>query len=606
MARAVPPKPSAPSAQTASPSREALHQQAVALFNAQDFARSEAATDQLLARWPDATEALNLKGTIAVMTQRRDQAEALWRRVLALQPGHIDAATNLGLLMHHLRRSDQTVALLEPLVAQYPEHVNLHLNLGVALTVVGRRDAARRCYERCLALQPVHAQAQFNLARLLQDAHDFAGAHEGYRRALTMDPRHAGAHANLVFTQHYVYPFDPAANRDDARRCAQALAGVPAAQAPAVPRQPLPPARPLRVGFVSADLRTHPVGYFLEAVLGHLDPATVQLVAYANTEQVDDLTRRLQPRFEAWRIIENQPDAAVAERIRADGIDVLVDLSGLTAGHRQGLFALKPAPVQVTWLGYFSTTGLAAIDYVLADPVTVPPSEEGLFVEQVWRLPVSRFCFTPPAEAGEVTPLPALRRGHVTFGCYQALPKVNDAVIGLWGRIMSAAPQARLRLQSSQMDDQPLVVRLRTRLEAAGIAPDRVDLIGRQSRADYLASHAEVDLVLDTFPYPGGTTTAEALWMGVPTLTLAGPGMLGRQGEGMLRAVGLDDWVTSTPDDYVARAVRWGQGDAGDLQVLAALRAGLREQARASALFDAPRFARDLQAAWLGMFQRQR
>jgi predicted O-linked N-acetylglucosamine transferase (SPINDLY family) len=292
-------------------------------------------------------------------------------------------------------------------------------------------------------------------------------------------------------------------------------------------------------------------------------------------------------------------DEAAAQLIHADGVHVLLDLSGHTGRNRLPVFAWKPAPVQASWLGYFATTGMAEIDYFLADEIGVPEAQRGHFSETVWYLPGTRLCFTAPEVDLPVAPLPALKNGYLTFGCFQNLSKVGNEVLTVWGKILSAMPDAKLRWQCKQLGDQAVRAQFIERLRQHGIDPARVTLHGSVTREAYLAAHAEVDVMLDTFPYPGGTTTCEALWMGVPTLTVAGDTLLARQGASLLTAAGLGDWVTTGEEDYISQAAAL----ANDLPKLATLRAGLRGQVRVSPLYDARRFARNFEEALWGMWQ---
>jgi len=255
--------------------------------------------------------------------------------------------------------------------------------------------------------------------------------------------------------------------------------------------------------------------------------------------------------------------------------------------------------VQASWLGYFATTGVAEMDYVLADEVGVPEAQRKNFSETVWYLPDTRLCFTAPGVDLPVGSLPALQNGHITFGCFQNLAKVGDEVLAAWGKILGGLPNAKLRWQCKQLGDPAVAQQVALRLRQQGIDPARMTMHGAVSRAAYLGAHAEVDVILDTFPYPGGTTTCEALWMGVPTLTLAGDTLLSRQGASLLKAAGLGEWVASGVTDYIDRAV----GLANELPRLAGLRAGLRERVNASPLFDARRFARNFEDALWGMWQ---
>jgi len=296
-------------------------------------------------------------------------------------------------------------------------------------------------------------------------------------------------------------------------------------------------------------------------------------------------------------IVKN--DETAARLIHADGVHVLLDLSGHTGNSRLPVFAWKPAPVQASWLGYFATTGVAEMDYLLADEVGVPEAQRKYFSETLWYLPDTRLCFTPPAIDLPVASLPALHNGFVTFGSFQNLAKVQDEVLDAWGRILGALPNARLRWQCKQLGDPAVAEKMMVRFRQHRIDPARVTMHGTMYRDAYLSAHAEVDVMLDTFPYPGGTTTCEALWMGVPTITLAGDTMLARQGASMLMAAGLPDWVTISIEDYVAKAVSL----ADNLPKLAALRAVLREQANRSPLFDARRFAQNFEEALWGMWR---
>jgi predicted O-linked N-acetylglucosamine transferase (SPINDLY family) len=478
------------------------------------------------------------------------------------------------------------------------------MNLGLTYQSLGRDQEAKASYQAALALEPGHLQANFNLAKWWQDAFDFEEASRAYQATLALEPLHADSLANLIFVQHYRYPPDEDAHQALLRRCAQVYP-----TAPEWPRRP-DQAQVLRVGLVSADMRQHPVGYFLRDVLLALASTAVasgelRLLAYANDPTSDELTESIRPVFEAWHTVDLWTDERLAAQIRSDGVDILVDLSGRTAGNRLPVFAAKPAPLQVSWLGYFASTGLPQMDAILADPVCVPEGEESLYVEQVVRLPHTRLCMSPPVGAPDPSAPPVLSNGFITFGCYQTLPKINPGVLAAWAHILAACPQARLRLQAQQFSDAGQLTRFGERLRAAGIDAARVDLLPPVSRAQYLASYSQVDILLDTFPYPGGTTTAEALWMGVPTLTLAMPGMLGRQGQAMLCSLGLHDWVTQNEAEYMAQAVAWGQGGDQVAVRLQSLRQQMRSQAVSSPLFDAQRFARDWWAAMQDLWRQK-
>ena len=364
-------------------------------------------------------------------------------------------------------------------------------------------------------------------------------------------------------------------------------------------REPAP-GQPLRVGLVSGDFGNHPVGYFLEGLLRAADPARIAFLAFPSQPDEDELTARIKPLFAAWQPIHALDDAAAARLIHASGVQVLLDLAGHTAHNRLPVFAWRPAPVQAAWLGYFATTGVAEIDYIIGDPQVTPPAEASHFTETVWRLPETYLCFTPPEIAVEVSELPARTSGHFTFGCFNNLNKINDAVVRVWARVLHAVPNSRLLLKAFQLQDATVRDGIRARFAVLGIMDDRLLTEPPSSRAEYLHDYHRVDIALDPFPYPGGTTTCEALWMGVPVLTLRGNRFLSHAGETFARNAGLADWIAADEDEYVTVAARF----AARLESLAGLRARLRDQVLASPLFDAPRFARHFEAALWEMWDR--
>jgi len=370
------------------------------------------------------------------------------------------------------------------------------------------------------------------------------------------------------------------------------------------------PHTPLKIGIVSADFCQHVVCYFIENVLSQIRSndalrSRLKLVAYANQSEEDDATRRLQGHFDLWRQVDKLNDDALAEQINQDQIDILIDLSGHTKGNRLPVFAKQAAPLQVSWLGYWGTTGLTSIDYVLADPICVPANEESLFLEKIWRLPHLRYCVAALENSPEVNSLPCIKNQNIVFGCYQFTRKINHGVLRCWSQILAACPHARLHIQSFSLDKPELKNQFRKRLIEAGINPESVELIGGVSYSQYLQSYADIDIVLDTFPYPGGTTTAQALWMGVPTITLATAGMLGRQGEALLVNAGLPNWVAQSEDEYVQKAINWGNADTAQRQDLANLRTSLRECVIQTPVFDAQKFAVDFVEALYGMWNEK-
>jgi predicted O-linked N-acetylglucosamine transferase (SPINDLY family) len=353
------------------------------------------------------------------------------------------------------------------------------------------------------------------------------------------------------------------------------------------------------VGYVSADFNCHPVGFFLAPVFANHDRETIDVVGYSNGVRRDWLTRQLREQCTGWRSLTGLSDRAAAAMVAADGIDILVDLSGHTWGNRLGVFARKPAPVQLSWLGFWGTTGLSAIDYILSDATTIPAGEEALYSETVFRLPVNRFCYHAPHFAPAPAPPPCLAGGPVTFGSFNDTRKLSGDVIQLWARILHETPGTRLLLKSSPLADPAL---RRTSLAAFadhGVTAERLILRASTPHPDMLAEYADVDIALDPFPFSGGMTSCEALWMGVPVVTLPGRRAVSRQTLGFLQVLGLPGLVAASADDYV----RIASSLAADRPRLASLRQTLRHRMAGSLLCDGAAFTRNLEAAYRTMWQ---
>ena len=526
-------------------------------------------------------------------------AQAAYQRAIALKPDFVDAEVALGALLDDLRDFEGACAHYRRALVLQPDYAQAHCNLGKSLRDLGRFDDAVVCFGKALELNPAYAEAYVNLGVVLGDLGEQRKALDCYRQALNLKPEYLAALSNLLFLLNYETVNEGISAFAEAQRFGEAAAQL------ATPfihwNVAVVPSRCLRVGFVSGDFRTHPVSYFLEGVLVALSQTAVgrlEFVAYSNHSFEDSVTDRLKKIFHAWRSCAGLEDAEMARRIHDDAVDILIDLSGHTASNRLPVFAFKSAPVQVSWLGYFATTGLKEIDYLVADPWTLLPSEEQLFVEHIWRLPETRLCFTPPPFDIGVTSLPALDSGHITFASFNNSSKITDSVVALWAQVLREVPNSRLFLKSPQLEEVRIRLAMQARFLAQGVDPSQLIFEGLSPRDQYLAAYNRVDIALDPFPYTGGTTSAEALWMGVPVLTLAGRSFLSRQGVGLLANAGLMDWIAENPQDYVDRA----RSHAKDLSTLSRLRTTLRQRVLTTPLFDAKRFASHFEAALRNMW----
>jgi predicted O-linked N-acetylglucosamine transferase (SPINDLY family) len=504
----------------------------------------------------------------------------------------------------HVRRGEAREALQAFRKALVPEpRVEPLSNLGVLLRRIGRLEEGAKPLRLALKLDPDNVHVANNLAVIEADQGRLHEAERRLRDALERDPTYAVAHSNLVYFQNFRDDVDPRrlfeAHLEWGRRHAD-----PLGTRPARPVHGEDSERLLRVGYISPDFRKHSVSYFFAPVLECHDRERFEVFCYADVAQPDAVTERLQQASDGWlRVTGLRPDA-VARRIREDRIDILVDLAGHTGDNPLMVLAHRPAPVQVSWLGYPNTTGMRAVDYRLADAVVEPPGlADELSTETVVRLPHGFHCYEPPPGAPAAAPLPAPRQGHVTFGSFNDLKKTQPAVIRAWAEILNRVPGSRLLLKCSSFVDATTRDRYAKSFAEAGADPERVRMVPRvASTEEHLGLYGKIDIGLDPFPYNGTTTTCEALWMGVPVVTLRGDRHAGRVGASLLGRVGLGDWIADTKEGYVALAVSW----ASRRDELAALRRELRERVARSPLRDARGLTRAIEDAYRTMWRDAR
>jgi predicted O-linked N-acetylglucosamine transferase (SPINDLY family) len=570
--------------------------QTLALLLSQLERRDEAMAcyQQVLKLSPDNFEIHNNHGNLFKEIGQFASAEAAYRKALSLKPDSSLAYNNLAMVLHNQNRiieAEANYRIALALQPDFPEAIN---NLGVTLMESGRLAEAEALYLHGLAKRPKQIALLANLGCVYKEQGRIEESVACFRGALKINPEFFMAASNLLFTINYGVDCDPLKMLGEAKEFGKACS--------AKVRSPYREWRTssdgmLRVGFVSGDLYSHPVGYFLESLVKEIDPTQFVLHAYNCSPVEDQVSASLKPFFKKWQTITGSSDEALAESIHRDGIDILIDLSGHTANNRLPAFAYKPAPIQASWLGYFATTGVSEIDYWIGDPHVTPAEDAQHFTETLWPLADSYLCFTPPKEAAAVSTLPALENGYITYGCFNSLSKLNDAVIALWAQVLTRTPSSKLYLKTRQLDDQKVCESILGRFKAHGIDESRLILSGWSARPELMAEYRRVDVALDPFPYPGGTTSAEALWMGVPVLTKTGDRFLSRIGKSIAVNAGLADWVAEDDAAYVEKAVAL----CADIPRLAALRASLRDQLNQNPLFDAKRFANKFADALKGM-----
>lgn len=547
---------------------------------------------------PDLAEAHNNLGLALRSQGRLEEALACYRKALALKPDYAEACNNLGVALYDQGRLEEAVAYYRKTLVLKPGYAMAHNNLGIALQEQGKSDEAVAHLDKALAIDPGYAGAHDNLASALKDQGRLDEAIAHYKEALALKPDYATAHSNLLFTLNYLPGRDPdtvfAEHVEFARQHETPLVGRIQPH-----RNDRSPGRRLKIGYVSGDFRSHAVAQFFEPVLAHHDHGQFEIYCYSCHHQTDEVTRRLQGHADRWRSLVGIADEAAAEMIRADEIDILVDLAGHTAYNRLPLFAAKPAPVQATYLGYLNTTGLRAMDYRITDAFADPEGlTEKYHTEQLMRLPDSFWCYRTPPDAPPVNSLPALQRRYVTFGSFNNFVKINHDVIAVWSRLLGAVPDSRLIMVGAPAGTAAHA--LRAQFEQAGVTPERLELLNKVSHEEFWRLHHRVDIALDPFPYTGGVTTCETLWMGVPVITLAGYGGFSGSGNSLLSNLGLREMIARTPEEYVAIGVALAQ----DLDRLRELRAGMRERIGKSPLTDAVGVTRHLEAAYRKMWAK--
>ncbi len=546
---------------------------------------------------PGDAQAHNALGSALMSQSRFQEAAESYRQALTRQPDLAEAHNNLGTIHHRQGRFPEAIAHYQQALACDPGLVETHDNLATLFRDQGLLAEAAAGYQRALALRPDFAEAHHNLSIVRKEQGRLSEALEEARQAVALKPESARLHSHLLMGLNYSPDLDEAdltaACRDWGRRHGPISARRVRQGSPVSPP-------PLRVGYVSSHFRRHPVGWFLASVWPAHAAGEVAIHAYSGSVLEDPMTRHLRSQTVVWRETAAMSDAELAQRIEDDGIHVLVDLDGHTEGNRLPLFAHRPAPVQISWLGHGYSTGLAAMDAILMDDITAPTGCESLFTESVMRLPGGRLCYAPPDYAPPVTPPPCLSRDWVTFGSFNNLAKLSPTVLELWGRILAAVPRARLQLRWKSLADETERHRLRAVFAAMGGDPEQLDLYGAVPHPALLAAYGDIDIALDSFPFGGGLTSCEALWMGVPVVTWPGQRPMSRQTLGFLAALGETETLAAkSADGMVALAATLAATPAR----LTVLRTNLRPQMAASPLCNGPRMARALEAAYRNAYR---
>ena len=530
------------------------------------------------------------------------EAEKLYHHAIVLEPTYAEAYFNLGCFYHERMLFEDAAAFFLKTTELNPRFNSAFINLGLVYSGLDKSGLALESIQKAIALDSEDAQAHAALGDVIKSRGRIAEAIQHYKKAILLKPDYPLAHSNYIFTMHY----DTSITSQEIYEETIEWGDRHANSIPKLIHSNNPdPARRLRIGYVSGDLRHHAVVQYLEPVLQSHDKSQVEIFCYANQARGDDVTTRLKSYADHWRDIFRLSDKAAADLIQKDKIDILIDLSGHTSGNRLQVFARKPAPIQATWIGYFNTTGVKAIDYIITDRFLLPPEEEHLYVEKPLRL--THHCVALGAHNLPITvnELPALTNGYVTFGCFNALSKLVPVVLNLWAEILKKIPTSRLYLKNGSFGDEAIREQYKKKFADLGVPRERLIFVGPSSMADYLAEYNKVDFALDPFPYNGATTTLDGLWMGIPPVTLKGDRLAAHMGESWLTAVGLEDFIARNQEEYIEKTVAF----ANDLPRLALIRRKLRPTLTSIPLTDPMLITRDLEAAlryiWKQWCQRQ-
>lgn len=544
---------------------------------------------------PNYAEAHSNLGLLFQEQGQLDAAVVSYQKAIAIKPDFAMAYSNLGYALTEQGKFAEAVVNLHTAISLQPNYADAHYNLGIALAGQSKLEEAIVSYQNTISIQPDYVQAYNNIGNALKELVQLDDAVSWYKKAISIQPGFKKAHSNLLFAINY-HP-DLSAEEIYAeyknwneRQILSQVSEITEHD------NELRPEKRLRVGYVSSDFRSHACRFFVEPLLANHNQSEVELFAYANVAIPDAVTIRLKKLFHRWCDIVGMSDEAIIKQIRADGIDILVDLAGHTRGNFLTVFARKPAPIQVSWMGYGYTTGLTAMDYFLADPIFVPEGAGHLFSEKIFRLEKTYAVYRPSEEIVAVGPLPARSNGYVTFGYFSRSVRMNIKTIKTWAEILKRVAGSRLLLNEKKFLNPGLAKILLDQFLSFGVASDRIIL---KYQTPPWSSYNQIDIALDPFPHNAGTTTFDALYMGVPVITLVGRPPVGRFGATILGSLGAEEWVTENSEDYVACAVALS----AELQQLEDIRANLRQRMEASPLRDEPDFAREVERAYRTMWR---
>jgi protein O-GlcNAc transferase len=549
---------------------------------------------QLQPTWPQALSSL---GVALKQLGKLAEAEQCQRQAIALQPSFVEAYSNLGSVLLAYEQWSEAETYCQKALVLRPDYADAYANLGIALRGQGRLTEATASLQRAITLRPDSIFARLNLGFVLRDCRRLQDAAVSFQEAITLQPKMISAHSNLLMVLQYMGELTMERWQNTLKVFSNSLIDYPRFSH----EKKLLHQR-LRIGYVSADFRMHSCSWFFGALLANHNRTAFEIFCYCNVLNPDSVTEQLQREAEHWHNIAGLSVDSTAQLIYDHQIDILVDMSGHTSGNSLEVFARKPAPVQVSWLGFPGSTGLAEIDYRLSDSWLTPEGTQEYFSEKIWNLQRPVHCYAPISNAPPVVPLPANRNGYLTFGSFNNITKLTDETITLWASVLRAIPSSRLVLKDLSTADAGVQKSILDTFATHGILSERITFLEQQAWiVDHLATYGKVDIALDTYPYNGATTTMEALWMGVPVISLVGNRTSSRYGLSFLNGAGLQDLAVDSPDAYVKAALKLSN----NLEELSTQRMQLRQRIARSLLCNGPDFARSVENAFSQMWKFQ-
>jgi predicted O-linked N-acetylglucosamine transferase (SPINDLY family) len=534
---------------------------------------------------PDFADAHNNLGNILKDLDQLEQSSECFKKAIDIKPDHADAYNNLGVVFNELGEFQKAISCYQKAIDIKPDYADAHYNLGNVLDELKKHKEAIISYEKVIQINPNYAVAHYNLGNVLKVLGEFQKAIGCYQKAINSKYNFASAYNNMLFTLFYLEP-DPKFYLSRAKEFRSSL--KPINDDLLLKYQYSIKPKKLRIGFVSGDFKEHPVGFFLLDTLNHLKNENLELIAYSNSKIKDNLSIKLKSHFTEWHEIDDLDDIEVINQIRKDGIHILFDLSGHSANNRLPIFVNKPAPLQVSWIGHLASTGIPEIDYIIGDPCVTPPESKEHFVEKILCLP-NTWCFSKPDfKIEKIETIPALKNGFVTFGCFNNPHKLNEKVINSWAKILNTVPDSKLILKNGMFRYKLLKEKIIYLFKKHQINIDRLILEEGSPRKELLETYNKIDIALDPFPYSGGTTSCEAIWMEVPVLTKKGSTFMSRMTESINYNCGLPDWVAIDEKEYIAKAI----GFSANLELLSETKKNLRQGIHNTSLFNASLFAK--------------